>query len=140
MNAPLVQRIAAILVRPTVAKVMVAYLFGSHASGRQHLESDVDIGVLLPWVVGEGTRERFEIRIRLAGLLQAELQAGAVDLVVLNDAPPTLVRHITTEGILVYCTDPEVEHALRRDAMLRAADLEPFLARTRRLKLDGMQP
>ncbi len=140
MDAPLAQRIAAILARQTVAKVMVAYLFGSHATGRQHRESDVDIGVLLPWVVGEGTRERFETRVRLAGLLQAELHAGTVDLVVLNDAPPTLVRRIATEGTLVYCTDAETEHALRRDAMLRAADLEPFLARTRRLKLDGMQP
>ncbi len=62
MSAPLAPRIAAILARPTVAKVVVAYLFGSHATGRQHRESDVDIGVLLPWVVGEGTRERFETR------------------------------------------------------------------------------
>ena len=34
--------------------------------------------------------------------------------------------------------DAELEHAFRRDAQLRAADVAPFLRRTRRLKLEAL--
>jgi predicted nucleotidyltransferase len=112
MNALLAQRLAAIFAQPTTPRALVAYLFGSHAAGREHRESDIDLGVLLPWLAGEGSRERFETRVRLSSLLQADLHAGLIDLVVLNDAPPTLVRRIVTEGLLVHCADTETEHAL----------------------------
>jgi hypothetical protein len=35
----------------------------------------------------------------------------------------------------VFCADPEQDHALVRDVQLRAADLDPFPRRIRRLKL-----
>ena len=49
-----------------------------------------------------------------------------------------LARHIVTTGRRVFCGDPERDHAFVRDVQLRAADLEPFLRRTRALKLDAM--
>jgi hypothetical protein len=42
-----------------------------------------------------------------------------------------------TTGLRVSCADPEADHAFVRDTQLHAADLEPFLRRARRLKLDG---
>jgi hypothetical protein len=33
--------------------------------------------------------------------------------------------------------DPEADHAYVRDAQLRAADVEPFLRRMRRIELDA---
>jgi predicted nucleotidyltransferase len=119
--------------------VVAAYLFGSYALGRAHRESDLDVGVLLPWDQAGGRRERFEAGIRLSGYLQAELRFAHVDLVVLNDVPPHLARHVVTEGIMLFSTDDEAERAFRRDAMLRAADLEPFLRRARRIKLEAMK-
>jgi hypothetical protein len=62
----------------------------------------------------------------------------AVDVVVLNDAPPQFGRRIVTCGLRVVCADPEADHAFVRDVQLRAADLEPFLRRMRRLKLDAI--
>jgi hypothetical protein len=58
--------------------------------------------------------------------------------VVLNDAPPSFGRHIVTRGRRVSCADPEADDAFRRDVQLRAADLEPFLRRMRRLKLEAL--
>jgi hypothetical protein len=58
---------------------------------------------------------------------------------VLNDAPPTLGRRIVTSGRRVYCADPERDHAFVRDVQLRAADLEPFLRRTREVKLAAIR-
>lgn len=51
----------------------------------------------------------------------------------MNDAPPGLAARIATTGSLLVCRDPEAEHAFRRDAQLRAADLEPFLRRAREI-------
>jgi predicted nucleotidyltransferase len=116
-----------------------AYLFGSHAEGRAHRDSDVDVGVLLDWGVFPTARARFEERLRLAALLATGLAQDRIDVVVLNDAPPGLGRRVVTHGRQVYRADVELDHAYRRDVQLRAADLEPFLRRARRIKLDGLR-
>lgn len=112
-----------------------AYVFGSHATGDVHRESDLDVGVLLDptmYVTGSG---RFEARLTLVAALKRALGTSAVDLVVLNDAPPHLVRRVLMDGTRVFCANPEQDHAARRTALLRAADLEPFLRRMRAIKL-----
>jgi predicted nucleotidyltransferase len=118
--------------------VVSVYLFGSHAGGQAHRESDVDVAALLDWKAYPTARARFEERLRLSGLLQAELQMREVDVVALNDVPPHFGRRIVTTGRRVFCADPEADHAYVRDVQLRAADLEPFLRRTRRLKLNAI--
>jgi predicted nucleotidyltransferase len=124
------------LLRATRPAGMVsAYLFGSHAEHRAHRESDVDVGVLLDRDAFPSEEARFNERVRLSAWLGAELRAHVVDVVVLNDAPPGLASRIVTKGVSVYCASPEADHAFRRDVQLRAADLEPFLRRMRRLKL-----
>ncbi len=117
-------------------EIVAAYLFGSHAEGRSHRESDVDVGVLL--VRGMDAAARFDLRIQLSARLPGRLSARAVDVIVLNDAPPHLARRVVLDGIRVFCRDAEAEHAFRRDAQLRAADLEPFLRRMRRIKLEAL--
>ena len=62
-----------------------------------------------------------------------------VDLIVLNDVPAGLGRHVVTTGIPVYVADTEAGHTFRRDVQLRAADLDPFLERMRRIKLEALQ-
>ena len=116
-----------------------AYLFGSHAEARAHRDSDVDVGVLLDWRAFPTARARFEERLRLTALLATGLAQDRMDVVVLNDAPPGLGRRVVTRGRQVYRADAEVDHAYRRDVQLRAADLEPFLRRTRRIKLAGLR-
>jgi predicted nucleotidyltransferase len=130
--------LARALVRDGAADVAAAYLFGSTAADRTHRESDVDVGVLLRRASHPTRAERFEAGIRLAGALQAEL-ARPVDLVVLNDAPPLLGRSIVTRGIRLLCRDAEADHAYVRDVQLRAADIAPWLARMRALKLEALR-
>lgn len=118
--------------------IISAYLFGSHAEHRSHRESDVDIGVLLDRAAYPSEEARFNERVRLSAWLVAELRISVVDVVVLNDTPPGLASRIVTTGAAVYCASPEIDHAFRRDVQLRAADLEPFLRRMRRLKLAAL--
>jgi uncharacterized protein len=131
--------LAAHLVARPPAGVVSVYLFGSQAAGRAHRESDVDLAVLLRWDVYPTPRERFEARLWLIADLAVALGRNDVDLVVLNDAPPLLGRHVVTTGRRLLCTDPEADHVYVRDVQLRAADVQPWLARMARIKLDALR-
>jgi predicted nucleotidyltransferase len=134
----LIERTLEDAISERLAVLASAYLFGSVPEGRAHRESDVDVGVLLEWASHPTRAERFEAGIRLAGRLQAAV-GRPVDLVVLNDAPPLLGRHVVTRGRRILCRDPEADHAYVRDVQLRAADLEPWLRRMRELKLRAIR-
>ena len=131
----LAARIAAVLPGLAPEGTAAVWLFGSHAAGRAHRDSDVDLGVLFDRARLPGPAERFRARLRLGARLAEALGRDDLDLVVLNDAPPLLARRIVTEGVPLYIADSVAEHAFRRDVQLRAADLEPFLRRARARKL-----
>jgi predicted nucleotidyltransferase len=118
--------------------VASAYLFGSHAEGRAHRESDVDVGVLLQWDRHPTAGERFDMRVRLGSDLISVLHHNEVDVVILNDAPPLLGRKIIYDGIQVFLGDPATDHAYVRDVQIRAADLEPWLRRLRKARLEAL--
>lgn len=120
-------------------ELVSAYLFGSAERGAAHAESDVDVGVLFAREPPIDRAARSELRIGLASELIHALGRDAVDVVVLNDAPPGLGRHIVTRGEQVFCRDVEADHAFVRDVQLRAADLDPFLRRMRRIKLEVLR-
>lgn len=111
--------------------VVAAYLFGSHAEGRAHRESDVDVAVLLDERTYPTVADRSEARVRISAWLVGALSVNDVDLVVLNGAPPLLGRKVVTDGLAVHVADAERARVFVRDVQLRAADLEPFLARHR---------
>ncbi len=117
------------------AEVAVAYLFGSHGTGRSHSESDVDVGVVVDRVALPERADRSRLAVGLAGELIAVTHINEVDVIVLNDATPELAAHVVRQGRRVYCRDAAQDHAFVRTALLRNADLRPFLERTRRTKL-----
>ncbi|MFL6194498.1 MAG: type VII toxin-antitoxin system MntA family adenylyltransferase antitoxin [Thermoanaerobaculia bacterium] len=118
--------------------VASAYLFGSHAEGRAHRESDVDVGVLLRWDRHPTSYDRSEMRIRLGSDLISVTGCNEVDVVILNDAPPLLGRKVIYDGIRLFLGDPGVDHAYVRDVQILAADLEPWLNRLRKLRLEAL--
>ena len=129
---------AALAKPPRTPGVVALYLFGSGAEGRMHRESDVDVGALLDRRILGTPRDRFEARLQLLAELAPRFGGRAVDVVVLNDAPPGLASRIVAIDPPTYCSDPAIEHAFRRDGQLRAADLLPFIRRTRRVKLEAI--
>src|SRR5262245_56283314 len=105
-----------------VSGVVSAYVFGSVASGREHRDSDLDIAVRLDRSTFPTSAERFAARLDLLSSLQ-HAAGWNIDLVILNDAPPTLARDIMTRGTRLLALDPEAEHACLRLALSRSADL-----------------
>jgi hypothetical protein len=76
--------------------------------------------------------------VRLTSGIIAALHRNDVDLVVLNDVPPGIGRHAITQGVRVFCRSEEADHNYVRDIQLRAADLDPFLRRMRKIKLQAL--
>ena len=118
--------------------VVAAFLFGSHARGTAQRDSDVDVAVLFDRRRFPDRRARFAARLQLTGWVISETHCNEVDLVVLNDAPPLLARHVVTKGARLYCADEAAMHGFYRDALLRAADIAPFLDRMARIKLAAL--
>ncbi len=132
-------RIQPLFAEPLIPGVVSVYLFGSHAMGNPHRESDVDIGVLLDWSTYPSRRDRSELRVVLGSELVAALHSNDVDVSILNDVPPGLARRIVVDGQRLVCNDPELDHAFVRDTQLRWADLAPFLRRMAAIKLEAIE-
>jgi predicted nucleotidyltransferase len=118
--------------------VAAAYLFGSHAENRSHRESDIDIAVLLDWEQYPSVEDRFEAQVRLGSELIAVLHHNEVDLVVLNDVPALFGRKIVWDGVNLFVGDPQAHHDFVRDVQILAADLEPWLRRMEKIKLEAL--
>lgn len=116
-----------------------AYLFGSEAKGQAHRESDVDVGVIFDRDALPGRAGRAEAAERLAAELIGTLHRNEVQVVSLIDVSPELASAAVREGRRVFCADPEADRRAVRDLLLRAADLAPFLRRTRRRKLEALR-
>jgi predicted nucleotidyltransferase len=138
LEADLAGQLIAALEQAAPDSLASAYLFGSRAEGHPHLESDVDVGVLFRPDMLRTSRERFDAGLVVSSRLQAALGTTRIDVVVLNDAPAGLGRHVVVTGRRLVCPDAGADHAFVRDVQLRAADLAPFLRRARRIKLEAM--
>lgn len=118
---------AALAGHPAVA---VAYLFGSRARGRPSALSDVDVAVLLePAFAGD----RLAVKLELTGMIAAAVGSDAVDLVLLDEAPPSLAYRILRDGRVILCRDEllRVRHRLR--AIDEYLDTEPLRRRNREI-------
>ena len=119
--------------------VVSAYLFGSHARGAAHADSDVDVGVVLEPGRGADRVAQDSLALALTADLVGATHCDAVDVVILNRVSPELSYRVLAEGRRLYRADPEADHAFVRTVLLRHADLRPFLERTRRTKLAALR-
>ena len=113
--------------------VLVAYLFGSHAVGRASPASDRDIAVLLE--PGLTRQERGRWRLVLIGRLIDFYRSDAIDLVVLNDAPPLLRFEVIRVRHVLYNRDDEARVAFEVRTMREWFDWAPRYRRMQQARL-----
>lgn len=106
--------------------VVSAFLIGSQATGNVGPLSDHDVAVWLD--PGLGPRERFDLRLRLLAAGEAVVGDGALDLVVLNDAPPLLQNRAGRDRIGLVERDRRARILLEADALVRYLDTAPLRA------------
>jgi hypothetical protein len=83
--------------------VLVAYLFGSVATGRARPDSDVDVAVVLE--PSEPSERYLELSLELARRLAAASGVGGIEVVVLNDAPLPLRGRAVQQRVTLFSRD-----------------------------------
>lgn len=115
--------------------VLYAYLFGSRAQRRSREDSDYDVAV---WYSPELTAlQRFDLSCRLQEKLEKALRKP-VDLVILNDARPTLQEEAVLKGVPLYPLEPESTFRFESKIRQRSEDYrysQRFFTEARRRRL-----
>ncbi|HET8698344.1 MAG TPA: nucleotidyltransferase domain-containing protein [Gammaproteobacteria bacterium] len=86
------------------ADVAAAYLHGSRGRGNARPGSDVDLAVILAARVPPA--ERWNKRLVLLDQAATALRSDAVDLLILEDAPPAVAHRALRDGRLILDGDP----------------------------------
>ena len=102
-------------------EVLMAFIFGSYAAGRETSGSDFDIAVYFghPEKTDYSTEDR--IRLEATDILHKD-----VDLVCLNDAPASLISGVIKTGIPLFIRDKKLYWTLYLKASLEAEDFLGF--------------
>lgn len=103
--------------------IVVAYLFGSQATGQARPDSDIDIAVLLEsgWQPGQYLDARLRLMNELASLIDKK-----VDVVILNQASPLLKHHVLLQKQLLFERDLSQRVEFEVTAGKIYADLKPM--------------
>lgn len=109
------QRIAAIAAAHP--QVRLVYLFGSHAGGEIGPLSDIDLAMAL-----DRDAPISRLRGELAHRFAEALDAGPVDLIVLNQAPIELAYAVIAEGRALYQRSLAERVEYEADVMSRYGD------------------
>jgi len=80
--------------------VLVAYLYGSEATGRAGVLSDIDIGILVKEDINKEDYIRFEIE--MASSINKDLPGKVIDVRIINNAPLDFRYRVIKEGKLIF--------------------------------------
>lgn len=87
------------------SRIIFAYIFGGLATGSQRPLSDIDIAVFLG-----SCDNKAEAKLDIIGALSDALMSDEIDLVILNDAPISLVGRILRKKSLIADKKPFLRH------------------------------
>lgn len=104
------------------AEVAAAFLFGSQASGRSNAASDVDIAILFHWESNREDLRLSELITDLIGILRRQ----DVDVAILNDASPVLLREVAVHGHVIYSENEEIVAEFGIWALQQYEDTRPL--------------
>jgi len=123
--AALVHDIARVLEpRP---EILEAYLFGSVARGEARPHSDIDVAVFVD--TERCPDAPYGYPAALTTDLMAGLHTNAIDVVVLNHAPPLLYHRVLRDGIRILSRDLRATTTREARAFSRYFDYLPQLAK-----------
>ena len=121
----LTERLIEVLsIRP---EILEGYLFGSRARGVGHAHSDIDVAVYVD--TDRITPGPFGYRSELTSVLMSALGSNAVDVVVLNDAPPLLYHRVLRDGVRLVARDLRATTVREGRALSRHCDFVSQLAK-----------
>ena len=106
-------------------EILEAYLFGSAARGAEQPHSDLDIAVFIDEAAA--VQGAFGYQAELTAELMAGLATNAIDVVILNRAPPLLYHRVLRDGIRIISRDLRATTTREARALSRYCDFVPQL-------------
>ena len=122
----------------TRGEVLEAYLFGSRAAGRAQPHSDIDVAVYVE--SGRLDTPRYGYAAELSAHLMSALGSNAIDVVVLNRAPPLLYHRVLRDGRRILARDLRATTTREGYALSRYCDYVPQLAKIEAARRAGATP
>lgn len=108
-------------------EILEGYLFGSQAIGLVQAHSDIDVAVYVaPDYPLDGG---FGYQAELTAVLMSSLQTNAIDVVILNRAPPLLYHRVLAHGVRLVARDLSATTTREGRALSRYCDYVPQLAK-----------
>ncbi len=101
-------------------EVLVAYLFGSEATGAARPDSDVDVAVLMDDALPAARR------LSLMADLREVVPSRRLDLLLLDGAPPAVAYRVLRDGILLLVRDEGARVTHHAQVLDRYFDTEPL--------------
>jgi len=98
--------------------VIFAYLFGSYAKDTQTDLSDIDIAIYMKPDLKYPSSDKLEIVSNLSSLLKTD----RIDLVIMNQAPTSLISRILAYKIILVDKEPHKRHAFESLNMRKGFD------------------
>jgi uncharacterized protein len=105
--------------------IIVVYLFGSRATGRESRLSDIDIGVVLK-EASQGNNNR-DLYHSLYELFAEIYPASKLDIVFLQNAPLSLQYSVVREGKILFEDDPGFTVDYENFVINQYLDFRPIL-------------
>jgi predicted nucleotidyltransferase len=108
----------------TQEEIVLAYLFGSLVNRKRGPVHDIDIAVLISAdrLSALDRSEPYGIRARLIVEIAGLLGTDKIDLVLLNQASPVLLRQVIGKGRLIYCLSEQERIRFEISSLKRYAD------------------
>lgn len=106
------------------AEISALYIFGSAAKGRETVESDIDIAVL----INDQKKERrtYETLKKTYYAASPKLSSRPVQIVILNMAPPFLKYRIIKTGKVLFDKNRRLRVSLTANAIIEYFDYKPI--------------
>jgi len=106
-----------------VEDIIVAYVFGSTAEGKEHAFSDIDVAILLK-------EPSLDKTMRIHSLLTESI-GDNVDTLLLNFAPPVLKYNVVKNGLRVLSKDEDARVSFEARALSEGLDEGFLIAKVR---------
>ena len=105
--------------------VILAYVYGSVAEGKENPLSDIDIAVLFSKKVKKN--DYFDLRIKIAGEIDRALKIYKTEIICLNQAPSFLRHEAVYGGINIYCTNSNIKRNFEFKTLQEYEDFKYYL-------------